>query len=51
LRMIARLRRAATPTGTIPERVDLASGLPRSATPLAWTHAFALLALRELYPQ
>jgi len=44
------LRRAATPLGLLPERVDAESGLPRSTTPLAWSHAFAILALRELWP-
>jgi glucoamylase len=49
LRLIADLRRAATPAGLLPERVDANTGLPRSTTPLAWSHAFAILALRELW--
>lgn len=47
--LLAAVRRAATPTGSIPERVGLESGLPRSATPLGWSHAFTILALRQLY--
>jgi hypothetical protein len=50
LRLLAALRRAATPAGDLPERVDAVTGLPRSTTPLAWSHAFAILALRELWP-
>jgi hypothetical protein len=50
LRLLADLRRSATPAGTLPERVDFHSGLPTSTTPLAWSHAFAVLALRELWP-
>lgn len=50
LRLVTALRRAATPTGLIPERVDAQTGAPRSTTPLAWSHAFAILALRELWP-
>jgi glucoamylase len=50
LRLIADLRRAATPLGLLPERVDARSGAPRSTTPLAWSHAFAILALRQLWP-
>lgn len=50
LRLLADLRRAATPAGALPERVDAASGVPRSTTPLAWPHAFAVLALRQLWP-
>jgi glucoamylase len=50
LRLLATLRRAATPRELLPERVDAASGAPRSTTPLAWSHAFAVLALRELWP-
>ncbi|HET8814598.1 MAG TPA: hypothetical protein VFM51_06550 [Solirubrobacterales bacterium] len=44
------LRRSATPAGALPERVDARTGIPRSTTPLAWSHAFAILALRELWP-
>lgn len=50
LGLIADLRRAATPLGLLPERVDAHTGLPASTTPLAWSHAFAILALRELWP-
>jgi glucoamylase len=48
--LMADLRRAATPLGLLPERVDARTGLPTSTTPLAWSHAFAILALRELWP-
>ena len=50
LRLLADLRRAATPAGELPERVDAQTGIPRSTTPLAWSHAFAILALLELWP-
>lgn len=50
LRLMGGLRRAATPLGLLPERVDAQTGEPRSTTPLAWSHAFAILALRELWP-
>jgi glucoamylase len=50
LRLMADLRRAATPLGLLPERVDANTGLPTSTTPLAWSHAFTILALRELWP-
>ncbi len=50
LSLMADLRRAATPLGMLPERVDAQTGLPTSTTPLAWSHAFAILALRELWP-
>jgi len=50
LRLMAALRRAETPDGMLPERVDLRTGAPTSTTPLAWSHAFAILALRELWP-
>ena len=50
LRLMAELRRAATPLGLLPERVDAATGMLRSTTPLAWSHAFAILTLRELWP-
>jgi hypothetical protein len=50
LRLLGDLRRAATPAGALPERVDARSGLPRSTTPLAWSHAFSILALRQLWP-
>ena len=50
LRLLAALRRSATPAGALPERVDARTGIPASTTPLAWPHAFAILALRELWP-
>jgi hypothetical protein len=50
LQLMRALRRSATPAGALPERVDAQTGIPRSTTPLAWSHAFALLALRELWP-
>lgn len=50
LRLMAVLRRDATPAGMLPERVDARTGIPTSTTPLAWSHAFAILALRELWP-
>lgn len=50
LRLLVSLRRAATPAGSLPERVDAETGVPRSTTPLAWSHAFAILALRQLWP-
>jgi hypothetical protein len=50
LRLMQALRRSATPAGDLPERVDAETGVPRSTTPLAWSHAFAILALRELWP-
>jgi glucoamylase len=50
LHLLGDLRRAATPAGALPERVDAETGVPRSTTPLAWPHAFAILALRELWP-
>jgi hypothetical protein len=49
-RLLAGLRRAQTPHGTLPERVDASTGAPTSTTPLAWSHAFAILALRARYP-
>jgi hypothetical protein len=50
LRLMQALRRSATSAGDLPERVDAETGIPRSTTPLAWSHAFAILALRELWP-
>jgi hypothetical protein len=50
LRLMVALRRAATPFGMLPERVDRNTGIPTSTTPLAWSHAFAILAIRELWP-
>ena len=48
-RLLSELRRAATPAGTLPERVDASDGRPTSTTPLAWSHAFAILALLTRY--
>jgi glucoamylase len=48
-RLLAELHRAETPHGTLPERVDSATGAPTSTTPLAWSHAFAILALQACY--
>jgi hypothetical protein len=48
--LLAELHRAETPAGTLPERVDARTGAPTSTTPLAWSHAFAILALRARYP-
>ena len=50
LHLIAELRRDTTPAGMLPERVDARTGVPTSTTPLAWSHAFAILALHELWP-
>ncbi len=50
LKLLAALRRASTPADALPERVDARTGVPRSTTPLAWSHAFATLALRQLWP-
>jgi hypothetical protein len=50
LQLMQALRRSATPAGDLPERVDAETGIPRSTTPLAWSHAFTILALRELWP-
>ena len=50
LDLMAELKRAATAAGMLPERVDARTGIPTSTTPLAWSHAFAILALRELWP-
>ena len=50
LRLMGDLRRDSTPSGMLPERVGTRTGLPRSTTPLAWSHAFAILALRQLWP-
>jgi glucoamylase len=47
--LLAELHRAETPHGTLPERVDARTGAPTSTTPLAWSHAFAILALRTRY--
>jgi GH15 family glucan-1,4-alpha-glucosidase len=50
LHLMAELRRDETPSGLLPERVDFRAGAPTSTTPLAWSHAFAILALRQLWP-
>jgi hypothetical protein len=50
-RLLAELHRAETPAGMLPERVDAGTGRPTSTTPLAWSHAFAILALRARYGQ
>jgi GH15 family glucan-1,4-alpha-glucosidase len=50
LSLVADLRRAATPAGDLPERVGVDTGIPTSTTPLLWSSAFAVLALRELWP-
>jgi GH15 family glucan-1,4-alpha-glucosidase len=49
-RLLGELHRAATVYGTLPERVDATTGAPTSTTPLGWSHAFAVLALRARYP-
>ena len=48
-RLLDELHRAETPAGTLPERVNAATGRPTSTTPLAWSHAFAILALRARF--
>lgn len=50
LRLMADLRRAETPAGVLPERVAARTGVPLSTAPLAWSHAFAILAIRQLWP-
>jgi hypothetical protein len=50
LDLLADLRRASTPAGDLPERVGAHTGIPTSTTPLLWSSAFAVLALRELWP-
>lgn len=50
LGLLADLRRAATPPGALPERVGARTGIPTSTTPLAWSHAFTILTLQELWP-
>jgi hypothetical protein len=50
LSLLGDLRRAATPAGDLPERVGVHTGIPTSTTPLLWSSAFAVLALRELWP-
>lgn len=51
LHLMAELRRTATADGMLPERVDAQTGVPVSTTPLTWSHAFAILALRRLWPE
>jgi glucoamylase len=48
--LLTELHRAETRFGTLPERVNAATGAPTSTTPLAWSHAFAILALLARYP-
>lgn len=50
LHLMNDLRRASTPAGDLPERVGVHTGIPTSTTPLLWSSAFAVLALRELWP-
>jgi glucoamylase len=50
LKLLGDLRRASTPAGDLPERVGVHTGIPTSTTPLLWSSAFAVLALRELWP-
>lgn len=50
LKLLADLRRASTPAGVLPERVSAHTGVPTSTTPLLWSSAFTVLALRELWP-
>jgi GH15 family glucan-1,4-alpha-glucosidase len=50
IKLLTDLRRAATPAGALPERVGAHTGIPTSTTPLLWSSAFAVLALRELWP-
>ncbi|MCW2981467.1 MAG: hypothetical protein JWO14_3194 [Solirubrobacterales bacterium] len=50
LKLLADLRRASTPAGDLPERVSAHTGIPTSTTPLLWSSALAVLALRELWP-
>jgi GH15 family glucan-1,4-alpha-glucosidase len=50
LKLLTDLRHASTPAGDLPERVGAQTGIPTSTTPLLWSSAFAVLALRELWP-
>jgi hypothetical protein len=50
LKLLGDLRRASTLAGDLPERVGVHSGIPTSTTPLLWSSAFVVLALRELWP-
>ncbi len=49
-RLLGCLRRAATGAGTLPERLSAGGGVPLSTTPLAWSHAFAAVAIRARWP-
>jgi hypothetical protein len=49
-RLLEALRRSRAGPGTLPERVSIDDGVPTSTTPLAWSHAMAVLALRARYP-
>jgi hypothetical protein len=49
LELLQGLRRASTPAGALPERVGVHTGIPTSTTPLLWSSAFTVLALRELW--
>jgi GH15 family glucan-1,4-alpha-glucosidase len=50
VKLLTDLRRASTPAGDLPERVGAHTGIATSTTPLLWASAFAVLALRELWP-
>jgi hypothetical protein len=50
LGLLGDLRRASTRSGDLPERVSVHTGIPTSTTPLLWSSAFTVLALRELWP-
>jgi GH15 family glucan-1,4-alpha-glucosidase len=50
LLLLADLRRTATESGDLPERVGAHTGIPTSTTPLLWSSAFTVLALHELWP-
>jgi hypothetical protein len=50
INLLLDLRRAATESGDLPERVGAHTGIPTSTTPLLWSSAFTVLALRELWP-
>jgi hypothetical protein len=51
LELMQDLRRASTHARDLPERVGAHTGIPTSTTPLLWSSAFAVLALRELWPE
>ena len=50
LGLLTDLRRATTPAGSLPERVDAHTGIPTSTTPLTWSAAFTILTLHQLWP-